>query len=126
MIPNDRHEAKLTPSSLGLRDFGWPRLFFTQYLIGVALNLAFVLVLLSQTVTWRNLQLPEGAYRQNIWRGLDVMTYVNPARNFLDFGVFGSGMGVLLSVGILYQYYQLLVQEQVSEMYPALRRFVGG
>jgi preprotein translocase subunit SecY len=42
------------------------------------------------------------------------------------FGVFGSGMGVLLSVGILYQYYQLLVQEQVSEMYPALRRFVGG
>jgi preprotein translocase SecY subunit len=42
------------------------------------------------------------------------------------FGVFGSGMGVLLSVGILYQYYQLLVQEQVTEMYPALRRFVGG
>jgi preprotein translocase subunit SecY len=42
------------------------------------------------------------------------------------FGVFGSGMGVLLSVGILYQYYQLLVQEQVSETYPALRRFIGG
>jgi len=42
------------------------------------------------------------------------------------FGVFGSGMGVLLSVGILYQYYQLLVQEQVSQMYPALRRFIGG
>ncbi len=42
------------------------------------------------------------------------------------FGVFGSGMGVLLSVGILYQYYQLLVQEQVTEMYPALRRFFGG
>ncbi len=42
------------------------------------------------------------------------------------FGVFGSGMGVLLSVGILYQYYQLLVQERVTEMYPALRRFFGG
>ena len=42
------------------------------------------------------------------------------------FGVFGSGMGVLLSVGILYQYYQILVQERVSEMYPALRRFFGG
>jgi len=42
------------------------------------------------------------------------------------FGVFGSGMGVLLSVGILYQYYQLLVQERVAEMYPALRRFFGG
>jgi len=42
------------------------------------------------------------------------------------FGVFGSGMGVLLSVGILYQYYQLLMQERVAEMYPALRRFFGG
>jgi preprotein translocase SecY subunit len=42
------------------------------------------------------------------------------------FGVFGSGMGVLLSVGILYQYYEILVQERVSEMYPALRRFFGG
>ncbi len=42
------------------------------------------------------------------------------------FGVFGTGMGVLLSVGILYQYYQLLVQERISEMYPALRRFLGG
>ncbi|MGD9131438.1 MAG: preprotein translocase subunit SecY [Candidatus Bathyarchaeota archaeon] len=42
------------------------------------------------------------------------------------FGVFGTGMGVLLAVGILYQYYQLLVQEQVSEMYPALGRVLGG
>jgi len=42
------------------------------------------------------------------------------------FGVFGTGMGVLLTVGILYQYYQLLMQERVAEMYPALRRFFGG
>jgi preprotein translocase SecY subunit len=42
------------------------------------------------------------------------------------FGVFGSGMGVLLSVGILYQYYQLLMQERVAEMYPALRGLLGG
>ena len=42
------------------------------------------------------------------------------------FGVFGSGMGVLLSVGILYQYYQLLMQEQVAEMYPAFRGLLGG
>jgi preprotein translocase SecY subunit len=41
------------------------------------------------------------------------------------FGVFGTGMGVLLAVGILYQYYQLLVQEQVSEMYPAFGRMLG-
>ncbi len=42
------------------------------------------------------------------------------------FGVFGSGTGILLAVGILYQYYQLLVQEQVAEMYPALGRMLGG
>jgi len=42
------------------------------------------------------------------------------------FGVFGTGMGVLLSVGILYQYYQLLMQERIAEMYPALRGILGG
>jgi preprotein translocase SecY subunit len=42
------------------------------------------------------------------------------------FGVYGTGMGVLLAVGILYQYYQILVQERISEMYPAFRRFFGG
>jgi preprotein translocase SecY subunit len=41
------------------------------------------------------------------------------------FGVFGTGMGILLSVGIMYQYYELLVQERVAEMYPAFRRFLG-
>lgn len=42
------------------------------------------------------------------------------------FGIFGTGMGVLLSVGIIYQYYQQLMQERVAEMYPAFRRFLGG
>jgi len=37
------------------------------------------------------------------------------------FGVFGSGMGALLCVSILYQYYQTMVQEQVEELYPFLR-----
>jgi preprotein translocase SecY subunit len=41
------------------------------------------------------------------------------------FGVFGSGMGILLSVGILYQYYELLMQERAAEMYPAFRRLFG-
>ena len=41
------------------------------------------------------------------------------------FGVFGSGMGILLSVGIIYQYYELLMQERAAEMYPALRRILG-
>jgi preprotein translocase SecY subunit len=42
------------------------------------------------------------------------------------FGVFGSGMGILLSVGIIYQYYELLMQERAAEMYPAFRRLLGG
>ena len=37
------------------------------------------------------------------------------------FGVFGSGMGALLAVSILYQYYQTMVQEQVADLYPILR-----
>ncbi len=37
------------------------------------------------------------------------------------FGVFGSGMGALLAVSILYQYYQTIVQEQVEDLYPFLR-----
>jgi len=41
------------------------------------------------------------------------------------FGVFGSGMGILLSVGIIYQYYEILMQERASEMYPAFRRIFG-
>lgn len=46
---------------------------------------------------------------------------------FADFfGVFGTGMGVLLTVGIIYQYYQQLMQERVAEMYPGFRRLFGG
>jgi preprotein translocase subunit SecY len=41
------------------------------------------------------------------------------------FGVYGSGMGILLSVGIIYQYYETLMQERASEMYPAFRRIFG-
>jgi preprotein translocase subunit SecY/protein transport protein SEC61 subunit alpha len=42
------------------------------------------------------------------------------------FGVFGSGMGILLSVGIIYQYYEILMQERAAEMYPAFRKIFGG
>ena len=41
------------------------------------------------------------------------------------FGVFGSGTGILLSVGIIYQYYEVLMQERATEMYPAFRRLFG-
>ena len=37
------------------------------------------------------------------------------------FGVFGSGMGALLCVSIMYQYDQVMVQEQVEDLYPFLR-----
>jgi preprotein translocase SecY subunit len=40
-------------------------------------------------------------------------------------GVFGSGTGILLSVGIIYQYYEVLMQERATEMYPAFRRVFG-
>jgi preprotein translocase SecY subunit len=40
-------------------------------------------------------------------------------------GVFGSGTGIILSVGILYQYYELLMKERAAEMYPAFRRIFG-
>jgi len=41
------------------------------------------------------------------------------------FGCFGTGTGILLSVGIIYQYYELLMQERAAEMYPAFRRLLG-
>jgi preprotein translocase subunit SecY/protein transport protein SEC61 subunit alpha len=41
------------------------------------------------------------------------------------FGVFGSGMGILLSVGIIYQYYEILVKERAAETIPAFGRIFG-
>ncbi len=41
------------------------------------------------------------------------------------FGVFGSGMGILLTVGILYQLYESIAGEQFAEMYPFVRRLIG-
>jgi len=41
------------------------------------------------------------------------------------FGAFGSGMGILLSVGIIYQYYEILMKERAAETMPAFRRIFG-
>ncbi len=41
------------------------------------------------------------------------------------FGSFGTGTGILLAVGIVYNYYQILAYERTIEMYPLLRRLVG-
>ena len=40
-------------------------------------------------------------------------------------GAIGSGIGILLSVGIIYQYYQILAKEQLAAAYPGLGRFLG-
>lgn len=40
------------------------------------------------------------------------------------FGAYGTGTGILLTVGIIYQYYQTIAKEQASELFPLLRRFV--
>jgi len=42
------------------------------------------------------------------------------------FGAFGTGTGILLSVSIVYQYYQQLMRERIEDLYPGLRRFLGG
>jgi len=51
---------------------------------------------------------------------------VGAIASFADFlGAFGSGMGILLSIGIIQQYYQILAQERISELYPAVRSLLG-
>lgn len=40
-------------------------------------------------------------------------------------GALGSGTGILLTVGIMYSLYQEIAKEQLAEMFPAVRRFLG-
>ncbi|MDD5959358.1 preprotein translocase subunit SecY [Methanobrevibacter wolinii] len=40
-------------------------------------------------------------------------------------GALGGGTGVLLTVGIVYRLYEEIAQEQLMEMHPMLRRFLG-
>ncbi|MHC1605353.1 MAG: preprotein translocase subunit SecY [Candidatus Methanofastidiosia archaeon] len=45
---------------------------------------------------------------------------------FADFtGALGTGTGILLTVGIVYRLYEQLAKEQASELFPALRQFLG-
>jgi len=39
-------------------------------------------------------------------------------------GALGTGTGILLTVGILYRFYEDLAQQQVFEMYPVLKKIV--
>lgn len=40
-------------------------------------------------------------------------------------GALGTGTGILLTVGIMYRFYEDLAQQQLFEMYPMLKNFVG-
>ncbi len=40
-------------------------------------------------------------------------------------GAFGTGTGILLTVGIIEQYYQILVKERITEIYPGVKSFLG-
>ena len=45
---------------------------------------------------------------------------------FADFlGALGTGVGILLSVSIMRQYFDILVKERAAEMHPAIRDFLG-
>jgi preprotein translocase subunit SecY len=41
------------------------------------------------------------------------------------FGAYGTGTGLLLAVGIINQYYALIIRERALEAYPLLRRILG-
>ena len=52
--------------------------------------------------------------------------FIGSLAAFADFlGAMGSGMGILLSVSIMRQYFELISKERVAEMNPAFRSFLG-
>src|SRR5215475_14172250 len=62
-----------------------------QYLIGVLINFLYIIILISDQTSYRNIQLPENEYSENLWQGGDVFSYIRPARNFVSYRIFGSG-----------------------------------
>ena len=51
---------------------------------------------------------------------------IGAVASFSDFfGVYGTGMGILLTVGILKQMYQAMAQEQMLDMFPLMGRLLG-
>ncbi len=40
-------------------------------------------------------------------------------------GAFGTGTGILLTVGIVEQYYEILVKERITEIYPGVKSLLG-
>ena len=67
---------------------------FRFYVLGLALNLAYLAVLLSFDVSRRNLQPVATPEIQTVWRFSDAGTYVRAARAFLQTGVFAGSDGL--------------------------------
>ncbi len=55
------------------------------------------------------------------WGGSFTLAIVAVLADFL--GALGTGTGILLTVGILYRFYEEIAREQATEMFPALRKF---
>lgn len=74
-----------------IRRLRWLKSLRVQYAIGLLVNVVFILVLLNSGTAFRNLQMPEGEFSDNLWKRTDVISYWGIARNFTEYGVFGSG-----------------------------------
>lgn len=52
--------------------------------------------------------------------------FVGALASFGDiWGVLGGGTGILLTTGIIYRLYEEIAREQFTEMFPAVRKFIG-
>jgi hypothetical protein len=60
----------------------------TQYIIALFLSLFIFFVIYSSPVGKESLLLPDGSNPDHPWNGGDIMTYVNPAKFFLETGTF--------------------------------------
>ena len=80
-----------------------------QFSVVLAINLIFFSVLYLCPTSNYNLHPPEGAYSGNILRGSDVGSYLYPARNFIEQGIFGQGdkPGYLRTIG--YSAYEVVL-----------------
>ncbi len=52
-----------------------------------------------------------------------IIGFIAAGADFL--GAFGTGTGILLTVGIIEQYYQILVKERITEIYPGVKGLLG-
>ena len=52
-----------------------------------------------------------------------IIGFIAAGADFL--GAFGTGTGILLTVGIIEQYYEILVKERITEIYPGVKSFLG-